>query len=90
MIRLYSIGGKKSYDMDKYVVNTRKELETLTPSNMGDIAYVITTSEIFMADSSLHAWWRIKPRLDTDTEEYTTIAVLGTAVLGYMILGKEG
>lgn len=91
MIRLYSIGGKKAYEMDSFVVETVKELETLTPTNMGDVAYVITTSEIYMADSSLQAWWRIKPRRNSgEEEEHITVAVLGTAVLGYMILGKEG
>ena len=90
MIRLYSINNKIRYDIDHYVVDTIEALKNLVPSNMGDTAYVIKTAETYMADS-VHDWYRIIPKRSpiAPPEEEVVVAVLGKAIIGTMILGKE-
>lgn len=52
MITKYGQGNKINQDMQKWLVDTEAEIATIPKCLMGSTAYVITTGETWMIDST--------------------------------------
>ena len=77
MILKYSQGNKINYSFSKYLVEDEAELTSLgSKCNLGDIAYVIHTSEYWIIDSK-HTWYPLTNKssdpIECDCVEEMTI-----------------
>lgn len=61
MVRKLSTQRKNGFFYDKYMVEEESDLKTIIRPNMGDVAYVIHTSEHWMCDSQ-QSWYSINDK----------------------------
>lgn len=61
MIRKLSTKRKNNFCYDKYLVEEEADLKTIIRPNMGDVAFVIRTSEHWMCDSK-QTWYSINDK----------------------------
>ena len=98
MYKLFSMGDKIAYGIKGFIFDNPTYLQTQNPSGMGDIAFVISTSTLYIANSKPE-WVQVKIPVwaggnddgsadDETTEDILTTGVLGSAVIGKLILGK--
>ena len=98
MYKLFSINDKIAYGIKGFIFDNPTYLQTQNPSGMGDIAFVISTGKLYIANSKPE-WVQIKIPAwaggnddgtadDDTTQDIITTGVLGSAVIGKLILGK--
>lgn len=61
MVRKLSTRRKYNEYYTNYLVEDEADLKTISKSNMGDVAFVIHTSEHWMCDSK-HTWYSINEK----------------------------
>lgn len=76
MFRKLSTRKKNGFFYSNYIVEDEADLKEIKKSNMGDVAYVVHTSEHWMCDSK-HAWYSINDKnkgpIECDCVEEMTI-----------------
>lgn len=76
MFRKLSTRKKNGFFYSNYLVEDEADLKEIKKSNMGDVAYIIHTSEHWMCDSK-HTWYSINDKnkgpIECDCVEEMTI-----------------